>query len=752
MRFRLIEVDVDVTIIGAGMSGICAAIQAARLGQRVALINNRGYLGGNASPEIRIEVCGADGSGEYNLYARESGIIEEIRLENIKRNPQGNVYQWHNVLMDFVTDEENIELFLNTNVDEVEMVEGTDKIAYVAGSQSGSELRFQYNSPVFVDDTGDGTVGYLAGAEYRMGREAKSEYGEKIAPDVADEQVLLSTLSFYSKDTGRKSPFTMPRYAKSMSVEEALENREIPDKDPNSTRFEGYRMQWFYETGHGNHMVHDTEQITREHRELVYGIWDYIKNSGQYDSENYDLEYVSSIPGKRESRRLMGDYVLTENNLIEQTDFDDVIGHGGWSIDLHALKGFFSKDLINRHYILKGIYQIPLRSIYTKDVSNLLMPSRCMSTSHVAFGSTRVMNTLSTLGQGSGAVAYLCNKYNVSPREVGQNHLKELQEVLITNDHFLIGVKHDDIDNLLKKANLQVSSSKACEMKNVNEYVALDSKYAIILPVTKVLDSIDLNLKVKNDTNLVYNIYSPKKKENYNPGELLATMNVDVKASSQGQWVTLPVGFDSDSNKLFIELLANDEVELGFSDEKMNGVFGMVMRYLGRRTTYSDIDTLELRTDLYYQTETLPAFTTSPAMNIFGKEMIHNGYTRNYGLPNIWLSDDMEKDSEPTLTYTFDQKTGLNEVSLTFDSDLNARYHNLEIYYEDNDIKPLVKAYDVIGLVDGETKVLAQVDNNYMRVNTHKFDTIEVTELKVVVKETYGDKKAGIYDIRAYKK
>lgn len=762
MRFEEIRIDVDVTVVGAGIPGICAAIQAARLGQKVALINNRGFLGGNASPEIRIHICGADGSGEFNFYSREGGILEELRLENLYRNPQGNVYQWHNVLMDAIVEEDNIQLFLNTNIDQVEMIGESDTIDYVAGSQLSSEKRFIFHSPIFVDDTGDGTIGYLSGAEYRMGREGKREFNEKIAPDEADDQVTLSTLSFYSKDTGRKAPFSMPKYAQNMKVESALAYREIPDRIPGDSRYEGYRMQWFYEIGHGRNQIKDAEVIIRDHRELVYGVWNHIKNSGKYDSENFDLEYVSGVPGKRESRRLIGDYILSEKDVVNQTDFEDVVGHGGWSIDLHAMEGFFSKELINRHYILRGIYQVPLRSIYSKDVYNLFMPSRCMSATHVAFGTTRVMGTLSTLGQAVGVAATLCKKYSVKARDIYRNHLKELQQVLYNNDQYLIGFKSDDEKNLVKSCNIEASSEKKCDVINHESWVTVDVDTALIVPVNQTLNTLKIKVRAQRDTTLYYHVYTPEKKENYDPYIKLLSGSVQVKETmrdiegrmvkevEEGDWISIPICCESTVGKLFIEIQKNSDIKIAFSGEKLNGVFALRKELLERHTTYSDIDTLEIRRDLWQQTATLPAFMMEPEMNVYSKDYLSNGYNRNYGLPNLWLSDDMTVDKQPTVKITFEQPKLLRELVLTFDSNLNLFYDNLEVYYDTNVIPTLVKDYDVYTMNEGVVTLVASVEDNHMRVNRLKLDKAPAEGVIVIVKATNGATKAGIYDIRVY--
>ncbi|MBQ9915319.1 MAG: FAD-dependent oxidoreductase, partial [Clostridia bacterium] len=460
-----ILIEKDLVIVGGGVPGVAHAILSARLGLSVALVQNRGYLGGNSGAEIGVCVCGATGTQEFNYFARETGVIEELILENLHRNPDGNRYIWDGVLMDAVLAESNIELFLNTNVDGADVENG--KITRVYGSQNTTGKTFIFSAPLFADDTGDGNLGYLAGAEYRYGREAKSEFGERLAPDVADNHVLSSTLMFCAKNVGHPVAYHAPEFALDLTKTDVLKHRIIPQ--------EGFeKSMWFYEIDGDLDQNAEAETILLHQRALVYGIWDYIKNSGNYNAENYDLEYVSPIMGKRESRRLMGDYILTEKDIAGQTEFPDVVGHGGWSIDLHAIRGFYATEPVNKHVYLKGVYQIPYRCGYSKNIDNLFIEGRCMSTSHVAFGSTRLIATLTTVAQANAAASYLCKKFNTSPRGVYEYHLEELQQLLLRHDQYLIGKPYTEKEDLAKRGTVTVSSVKKLAIEKQDGIKALD--------------------------------------------------------------------------------------------------------------------------------------------------------------------------------------------------------------------------------------------------------------------------------------
>ncbi|MGH4038751.1 MAG: FAD-dependent oxidoreductase [Sphaerochaeta sp.] len=746
MRFKNYRIESDLTVVGSGMSGICAAIQAARCGLKVALINNRGCIGGNAGCEIRVHVCGADGTSFFNNYARESGIIEELRLENMHRNPQGNVYLWDTVLMDFVRREKNITLYLNTNIDNVDM-DGT-KIIGVEGSQIGSEKHFYFASELFVDDTGDGTVGFLAGADYSYGREAKSKYNERIAPDESDEEVILSSLPFYSKEIPGKAIFSVPEFAEEAveKVKKAKAFREIPDRIPGDYRYDGYRFQWYYEVGAGLNQITDNEEVIEEHRELAYAIWDEIKNSGKYESENYDVEYISLFPGKRESRRLIGEYIMSENDIEKQTDFEDTIAHGGWSIDLHAGKGFYSNDLINHHYYLNGIYQIPYRSTVVSGVDNLFVASRCLSASHIAAGTIRLMGTLSTVGQAVGAAASLCKKYKMTPKEIGESYIEELQQLLIKEDQLVVGVEEDDANDLMRGATVEASSETRCEIVDMSSQMLLDESYGLILPFKNDQSTVELCLNVLEDTELKLSLYSPSKKENYGPDIKLKEVSFEVKMTDSFEWLSFYLDVEAINGKIFIEIEKNESIKMALSDDRLNGV-DFYRREFNEGDEFCSIDTLEKIGKKWEKLNILPLFKEIDD-DIYGVSNIINGYSRNYEMPNIWISD--SEDKMPTLNVGFKDSVSISNLQLTFDSSLNSFYDNLETKSEYREYPQTVSSYRVFYEKDGKKIEIAGVDDNYMRANRLSFETIQTDNLTFVFMSTNGYSRVGVYEIRAY--
>lgn len=521
MEFERIEKTYDFVVVGGGFTGVCTAIQASREGLKTALVTNRGFIGGNSGCEVRCPVDGADGEHQFNFNARETGLIEEIRLENLRVNPEGNPYRWDMVLMDFIAAEKDLDLYLNTCIDRVETTpcgeeaaapdcpeshaavkESADSveagnaatdgicakkpthITKVSGIQVTTEKRFDFTASFFADNTGDGTLSMLAGCGFSEGAEPEEAYGEKIAACCEKGDVLLGTLTYNAKDTGHPVAFVPPANAFDMEKSGCLRHREIPD-----AMFQ--RFVWFYETGAGLDQAKDSEEVAAKHRELLFSIWDHIKKHPEkYGAENYDFEYISPFVGKRESRRVDGLYRLKEQDVYYQKDFEDACGYGGWAIDLHDGKGFFGTGPENWWVYLRGIYPIPLRTAIAKDADNLFVVGRCFSVTHVALGSTRLNATLATVGQAVGIAAAICKERGITPHCFGGDEIKELHLRQWRADQTVIGYQNSDAADLALLAKTSVSSEKRFIMEEPEKFFPVDTVFGQSMPAKPGMKSV----------------------------------------------------------------------------------------------------------------------------------------------------------------------------------------------------------------------------------------------------------------------
>jgi hypothetical protein len=458
----------DVLVGGGGMAGVCAAIASARHGAKTALIQDRPVLGGNSSSEIRMHVCGADRSGG-RPNARETGIMEGLRLENAARNPQRCAEMWDLILWEACEAEPNLDLFLNCQVVEVGSsargplapgeVGDKGRIERLRGVQVSTEKWLDFAGKLVIDCTGDGRIGYLAGAEYRVGREARREYDEPWAPDEPDDWALGSSLMFTARDFGKPMPFERPPWAHLFRTE-----ADLPHRPHGATEY-GY---WWIEWGGHLDTVSDNEAIRDELLKYLFGVWDHIKNQGDHGADNYALTWFGWVPGKRESRRLLGDYVLKQQDCTAAERFPDTVAYGGWPVDIHAYGGIENPDPPARFGQLDDVYTIPFGMLYSRNVENLLMAGRDASATHMAHGSTRVMATCAVMGQAVGTAAALCARKDCTPRDLAGSHLAELQLALIRDDCYLPGISLADPDDLAPKATIAASSQASPDLAPEN--------------------------------------------------------------------------------------------------------------------------------------------------------------------------------------------------------------------------------------------------------------------------------------------
>lgn len=444
------KIDTDILIAGGGMSGICAALAAARNGAKVVLLQDRCRLGGNASSEIRMHI-----SGSTNLKQvwRETGILEELMLTESVTNPQACYEMQDYVFYDKVFSEENITLLLDTVLYEV-LTEG-GSVSKVNAFCSPTEEIYEIKAKKYADCTGDGTLALLAGAELMRGREAKSTFNESLGLEKADDIEMGSSLLFQATEHDQPMPFTAPLWARKYTFKD-FQYRKI-----NSYEY-GY---WWIELGGMEDIIHDGQKIRDDLMAVLFGVWDYIKNSGDHPkSANWALSWFGMIPGKRESRRIVGDYVMTQRDIQAPILLEDRVAYGGWPLDDHLPEGMDdTSQKPFRSIPLKGPYSIPMRSLYSKNIQNLYMAGRNISVSHVALSSTRVMATCATMGQAIGTAMAYNIKEKLTPRELcaDKKHLAELQQVLSRQDQAMLDVVNTDEYDLARQASVKASHETA---------------------------------------------------------------------------------------------------------------------------------------------------------------------------------------------------------------------------------------------------------------------------------------------------
>lgn len=460
-KFTRSELTTDLLVVGGGMAGICAALAAARNGLKVILVQDRSVLGGNASSEVKMHVVGADCSGG-RLGTRESGLIEELRLEDAARNPQRCYSLWDLLLYEKIHYNPNITLLLDSDCVgcTVEEAAGGRRIVSAHVVRIMTEESFEIRARYFADCSGDSRLAFEAGADYTVGREDKLTYTEEMGQDEADKMTLGSSILITARKYEQPMPFIPPPWIHKFDKRH-FAKRRVVEYDY------GY---WWNEWGGQLDTIKDNDRIRHYLLSTALGIWDYIKNSGEHPgAANYALDWVGAIPGKRESRRLLGDYVLVQDDLVQGRVFPDQVAYGGWPLDVHEPSGIEAFERApNRAPALKDLYSIPLRSLYSRNIRNLFMAGRNISASHIAFSSTRVMATCAVMGQAVGtAAAYAATQSRSRGTAMANNelaepaHYKAVQQLLLKDDAFLLGLRNEDPADRARRAQVTASSTKS---------------------------------------------------------------------------------------------------------------------------------------------------------------------------------------------------------------------------------------------------------------------------------------------------
>ncbi|MGN0867582.1 MAG: FAD-dependent oxidoreductase [Oligosphaeraceae bacterium] len=420
-------ITADFIVVGGGMAGVCAAVSAARNGAKTILVQDRPMAGGNASSEIRMWICGA----RCPEFA-EAGLLEEVKLANYYYNPTLKYTLWDHVLRDFLEREPNLQCYFNTSIRDARLQNG--RLKEVIGWGLTDYTTYHFQAPLFADCSGDSILALPSGAEFRHGREAKDTFQEPWGLPQADTQTMGSSILLQLRKTGDDRPFHAPSWAYHYT-DDTIPRKELAQPGDNF---------WWLEFGGKLDTIGDSRDINRELTRIALGYWEYIKNHPDGRGKGWSLDWVGSLPGKRESRRYVGDYILTQNDTLAGRHFEDVVAYGAWLVDEHPPKAFYHGGEPNRTQELTPGYHIPYRCLYSRNVENLLFAGRNISASHLALSSVRVMATCATLGQAVGTAAALANRHHCTPREVGQFHRKELQQTLMLQDQFLPGLSREN--------------------------------------------------------------------------------------------------------------------------------------------------------------------------------------------------------------------------------------------------------------------------------------------------------------------
>ncbi len=722
----------DVIVTGGGPAGCPAAIAAARLGARTALIHNRPVLGGNASDECGVPMNGAASS---HPNARETGIAEEAALLRARQGHHG----YSDAFRRLAEQEPLLRVILNHHVFAVEMADA-QHIAAVKAVDTLTGQVSVYRARFFVDCTGDGWVGYYAGADFRLGREARSEFGEDFAPEQADTLTMSGCLmgnglGFRARDTGTPVPFTRPAWARE------IVRLEGPGRALRSLT----TGEWWIEHPNDLDDLWQAETARDELIRIAFSYWDYVKNRSalREKAAPYALEHIPIIDAKRESRRLVGDYILTQNDCQSGRVFPDRIAYGGWPLDVHHPEGIFSGAAGSFWCNARvPIYTIPYRCLYSRNIENLLFAGRCASVTHIALGSVRVESTLATLGQAAGTAAALCAARGITPRALGRDHIAELQQILLRHDQTIPGIRNEDPADLARTARAITASSTAEFVEFArpappqDQAHPLDHDRGMLVPSALWARLESVSLYLGNSTpaavRIPLHLRPAASAEDTSAREDTAVAEALVPPGA-GSWVTFRLGAPVSSPYVWFWVPRTEGVSWRLSSRAPDGA----ARLYGNAAA----GVWTPRPGESY------AFGCEPPLRLaadFAPANVVDGHARRTDAgSSLWASDPRQPLPQ-WVCLEFERPVTVASAVLTFDTNLSARLPGPGVAPE------TVRDY-VVSVRRGQTwEEAAVVRGNFQRRSTARFAPRETDAVRVTVTATWGDPSARIFEVRLY--
>ena len=730
----------DIVVIGGGVAGLCAAVAAARLGSRVAIVQDRPVFGGNSSSEIRVWAIGAATRG-YFRNARETGIVEEVTLETAYRS-EGllPIYpeawpMWDVVLKEWCDREPNLDVFLNTRVHEVTVAD--DRIVSVTALQTSTEKAFRFHAAYFIESSGDGEIGAKAGAAWRLGQESRRDFGETMAPEEANTTVLPSTIMFTARDVGRPVPFHPPHWAY-----DYLTDDDLPFRDHRYVK-SGY---WWISAGGDRDTIDDNEEIRDELYKILFGVWDHIKNHGDHGADNLVLDWVGHVVGKRESRRFEGDYIVVQDDVLYGRLFPDDVAYGGWPIDLHPSQGFFSLDVPTDQIEPEKPYAIPYRALYSCNMENLFLNGRLLSASHIAMGTIRVQKTLGLVGQAIGTAAHMCVQNNLTPRQLGQECIHELQQALLKQDCYIPHVRNQDPHDLARRATVTASSQMALPVVTPDDVHPLYTRRAQKFVTSEPrIDRVSAWLVSERDEAVTVRAHLRPAPDlwDFSSPEILATETATLAPRHDG-WVPFAFVQSVDpSHPYWIEIEPLEGVAWQHSVDEPLGC---------QAAAWSDKPFVRLKLDAPASKQAIESdshdgvwrhlrgtyvFRVEPQPYPYGPKNVNNGVSRPEQGTNMWIADPAQPWPH-WLELAFPQAVTFDTLQLTLDSNLD-RQMDEGAKALSGPVPELVKAYTVQKWREEAWETFIEECDNHQRWRRYTFEPVTSRRLRIQFEATHFD-------------
>lgn len=777
---RLEEHEADLVVVGGGMSGLCAAIAAARHGAEVIIVQERPVFGGSGSSEIRVPVSGAASS---NAWSAEGGLIHEIMLEDRATSPNGprpTDTHLDLILDDLLQRTEHLRVFRSTVVDQLELADvppadhaapphARPPITAVVGTQLGSERRLRFRARQFVDATGDATIATYAGARTRYGREARAEYGESLAPVHADASSLGSTITMQARRTDRPVPFHAPDWAVDYSGTALTFDRTTPKVDGDV--LSGF---WWIEVNDPFHQIHDSQDIRHQLHRHVLGLWDFLKNRSdrREELEDFHLEWIGQVPGKRESRRVVGDVTLTQDDVTGPTRWPDEVGTAGWWIDLHTTGGVTNfeapaeRENVDRFY--RGLarvapFSIPLRACYSADVPNLWVTGRCISATHVGLGPARVQQSLGQLGQSVGTAAAQALHAGCTPRALAQDPraLAILQQQILRDGVRLLHTSDTDPADLALQARAE-GAARSLDMP---------TEPARWTPICNGLAQVIPELGTNEDRSIWFLLRNPTATDGEvevrvetltaiwdrptTDGAVLGRLRI---AAGAEQWLSVRWQDPPTGTPVRIALHPEDGPGSPLEWAAATGpaptgtlAESLIIAPGGPEEQHRELKAFapeEIEIPAYrlwrQHRRTTQLLRLDPPARPYEADRVNNGRAWPGRGANLWISP---PELPAAITLSWPRPFEIGQVQISLDTDLDTSTDRRPGLHR---APECVRDLDVQVRTGEEWETVARLRDNHHRRRVLTFPPTCTDALRVVVTATHGDPSARIYEIRAY--
>lgn len=759
--------DCDILVIGAGVSGYCAAIQAAREGCSVILLEKDSVLGGNSGPAVGV---GSRGAHWFNDFAPETGVIHAVDEEigwvhgrtplspgsdgfSISRRGEAVVQQF--------LEQAGVRV-LKMHYARRPIMEGSRITAVECEDLAAYQTVLIGVRNVVIEASGDGHIGALAGADFDVGTESRAEFGERSAPSKRTKNVQGSSIMALAYRADTERVFIPP--PGTTSIKPRPFNGRVSSYVAWSKWNDfgaGKQLQciYFTEAGGNRDTIRSDTTIYEELLKQMWAFWDFIKNGPSKEAaKNWDLIWISTKSGKRESRRFLGDYILTQTDIEAGRLFPDDIAYGGHDLDEHQQKGRFGNI---QCLSVPPMYGIPYRSCYSRNVENLLLAGRLISATHIAHSSPRVMRTGGAIGQAVGIAAAICTEKGLVPREVGQFHLAELQNRLLLGDGTLLGRTVPTSGDVAAGAKVSATSELRFNEQEPGMLLPL------YIPIGNILwdwpaemRGVEIWIENSGDrpekTSLTVRRAGSEtrwitmdafKTHGWNDlrdsaFEKIAEYPVTVPAGHRG-WLKIrfpkplevgPKDACWDGNRLLVSLEANANLHLALAKRKWET---------------AEVVEHRIETTCWHAFGEMAAMRLDPPPLLGDAANVLDGYHRRFsrGPTHLWMSDPA-KPFPQDITLTWPNSGKVSKVTIIFDN-LERRPSALPWENGKRVSEMLVKTYEVWGKVKGGWKLLVRNEENYHRFCSHTLKTSTLSALRLRVLACHGEgREARVYSIR----